>query len=230
MPLMRLMRLMKPRQNRLYSQSYVRRGSESGRRRISGHPENFACVGAACLLAGLEITHVNGLSIRIKRAFHKAWFAGDTGGVWDLRRSRGGRGRCAARRRHRHRGRCRRVSRRWRGCDIVTRHRGVGIRSLNRRCIGIGQIDPVKILRLLLRHSIAGRDIQRTPTSSAPTTRRRRTGVGACGKARGGHDQQKCLQNSFHGVLDGRKDRIRHSRAWASAHTGNSYHCAAHPD
>jgi len=150
----------------------------------SGHPKDFASVGALGLLTRLEVTHVNGLTIRIKRAFHKAGFTRDASGVGDLgwRRWRGrSRRRRAARRSHLNRRRCRRVFRCWRHSSILCRHRCVGIGRLHRcRSIGVRRRDVVNIRRLLLSDSITRRHIQRATTTAA---RWWWIGVTACRKA-----------------------------------------------
>ena len=175
----------------------------------SRHTKNFASVRTLGLLTRLEVTHVNGLSIRIKRAFHKTWFSGDTGGERNFGRGRSRRGtdrrRRAARGSHGHRWGCGRISRRRRRSDVVTSHRSVRIGGLNRGCIWGAQINAVKILSLLLRDAIAGWDIKGTPASTSTSARGRRVGAVACGEAGNGRDQQECLQGSFHGVVVGER-------------------------
>ena len=164
----------------------------------SRHPEDFARVGALGLLPRLEVTHVDGLTIRIKRAFHKAGFTRDASGKRNLgwRRRRGrSRGRRAARRSHLNRRWCRRVFRCRRNGAILRRHRSVGIRSLHCRSIGVRWRNAVNIRRLLLRDSITRRHIQRTTTTTA---RWWWIGIAACCEACGDRDQQGCLQETFH--------------------------------
>lgn len=175
-------------------------GQPLGRRK-SGHPEDFARVGAARFLTGLEITHINRLSVGIKRALHKSRFAIDTGGIrnlggssWRLwcRRIR----RCRPWRRHSDRSRRPWIVRRWRRSHIISRDRCIGIGRLNGSCVRVGQTVLVQILVLLLRHTVPWGNIQGTST---PSARDRRSGVRAGGETGCRRGQKKCLKEFFHG-------------------------------
>ncbi len=132
----------------------------------SGYPKDFASVGALGLLTRLEVTHVYGLTIRIKRAFHKARLTRDARGVGDLGWSRR-RGR-SRRRSDRNRRWGRRGICRGRSGSVLTRHRSVGIGRLHYcRSSGVIRIDVVNIRGLLLSHSITWRHIKRATTTAA---------------------------------------------------------------
>lgn len=170
--------------------------------RKSGHPEDFARVGAARFLTGLEITHINRLAVGIKRALHKSRFAIDAGGIRNFggsrrrllrcRRIR----RCAPRRRHGDWSWSPRIVRRWRRSHIVSRDRCIRIWRLDSSRVRIRQPVLVQILVLRLGHTIPRGDVQGT---SAPTARNRRAGVRAGGETGGRRGQKKCPKESFHG-------------------------------
>jgi hypothetical protein len=185
----------------------------AGRPRRLRNTENFASIWTPRLLTGLEVTHVDGLPVRIKGAFHETGLVGNARSIGDLSHWR--RRRCDSRRRGSAPRRCdshwRRRSRgpggrRW--SHGVTGHRCIGIGRLNGgRRVRINWFGSLKIAILLRRHTVTWRDIQRTAKLA-----RRRSRTVACAQASDVSDQQKGRQGRFHGCCVG---RIRRLRAWA---------------
>ena len=201
-------------QTQLPKATWIKLRCATGKQRRSRNTENFASIRAPRLLTGLEVTHVDGLPIRIKGAFHKTGLVGNACSIGDLSRHWRGR-RCDGRRRrsaprrsdsHRRR-RSRGPGGRW-WSHGVTGHRCIRIGRLNGgRRVRINKFGSLKIAILLRRHTVTRRDIQRT----AKLTRRRSRTV-ACAQASNVSDQQKGRQGKFHGCCVG---RIRRLRAWA---------------
>ena len=165
-------------------------------------------------MTGLEVTHVDGLPVRIKGAFHETRLVSNARGIRDVsrhwrwrrrdsRRRRSAPRRCDSHWRRRSRGPS---GRRW--SHGITGH----------GCIGIGRLDggshirfngfgSLKVAILLRRHTVTRRGIQRTATLA-----RRWSRAVACAQARDVGDQQKGRQGTFHGRCVG---KIRRLRAWA---------------
>jgi hypothetical protein len=201
-------------QTQLPKATWIKLRCATGKQRRSRNTENFASIRAPRLLTGLEVTHVDGLPVRIKGALHKTRLVGNARSKGDLSRNWRGR-RCDSRRRGGAPRRCdshwRRRSRgpagrRW--SHGITGHRCIGIGRLNSgRRVRINWFGSLQITILFRRHTVTRRDIQRTAKLA-----RRRSRTVACAQASDVGDQQKGRQGKFHGGCVG---RIRRLHAWA---------------